>query len=166
MMSAFRGRAWCFGDRVNTDDMYPATVMSLPIEAAARHMFDSSRPGWPELVRPGDVVVGGSAFGIGSSRPVALLFRALGVSCVLADGFNSLFERNCINYGLAVLAVPGVSAAVIEGETVDIDLENAVVTTADGRVRLQGRRYPDLVLQIIREGGLVKRLRNQGLLKT
>ena len=31
--------------------------------------------GWPDDVRPGDIVVAGRNFGIGSSRPVATLFR-------------------------------------------------------------------------------------------
>lgn len=158
-----RGRAWVFGDRMNTDDMYPASVMSLPVEQAAKAVFSSSRPGWSEQVRPGDVVVGGSAFGIGSSRPVALLLQALGVACVVADGFNSLFERNCVNYGLPVLGVPGVTAAVREGDEITVDVEAATVTTADGTV-LRGRPYPELVLRIVRRGGLVAQLTQDGLI--
>ena len=29
------GRAWVFGDDVNTDDMYPGFAMRLPIDEAA-----------------------------------------------------------------------------------------------------------------------------------
>lgn len=87
------GRAWVFGDEINTDDMYPGFAMKLPVPEAARHMFDATRPDWPQLVRPGDIVVGGRNFGLGSSRPVALLFQELGVRCLLAEEFNSLFLR-------------------------------------------------------------------------
>lgn len=163
-MSPISGRVWLFGDRMNTDEMYPASAMSLPIDRAARQMFASSRPGWTDLVRPGDIVVGGTGFGIGSSRPVALLLSALGVACVVADGFNSLFERNCINYGLPVLAVPGVSRLLHEGDVAVVDIEAATVTAPDGTV-LPGRRYPELVLQIVRRGGLVRQLREDGLIE-
>lgn len=163
--SAIRGRAWVFGDRINTDDMYPASVMSLPVEEAAQQMFRSSRPGWPALVEPGDVVIGGTSFGIGSSRPVPLLFKALGVAVVVAETFNSLFERNCINYGLPVLAVPGVTSTFREGDLVTVDLERATIGGADGAPVLQGRAYPELVLQIIRRGGLVQQLQEDGLVR-
>jgi 3-isopropylmalate/(R)-2-methylmalate dehydratase small subunit len=164
-MLIMTGRAWCFGDRVDTDDMYPGSVMALPVEQAARHMFASSRPGWPDLVEPGDIVVGGRGFGIGSSRPVALLLAELGVACVVADGLNSLFERNCVNYGLPVLAAPGVRAAVREGDRITVDVERAVVTTSDGTL-IAGRPYPELVLRIMRRGGLVRQLREDGLIES
>lgn len=159
-----RGRVWTFGDGVNTDEMYPGFAMRLPPEEAARHMFDATRPDWPGLVERGDVLIGGRGFGIGSARPVAVLLRALGVSCVLAEEFPSLFLRNCINHGLPVLAVPGVAGAFEEGQEAEIDIEEARVLNVQTGVTLMGRPYPELVLDLLRHGGIEARLRSQGYL--
>jgi 3-isopropylmalate/(R)-2-methylmalate dehydratase small subunit len=159
-----RGRTWVFGDGVNTDEMYPGFAMRLSHEEAARHMFNATRPDWPELVRPGDVLVGGRRFGLGSARPVPVLLKILGISCVLADEFTSLFLRNCINHGLPVLAVPGVSAAFAEGQHAEVDIEQARVVNVETGQELTGRRYPDLVLDLLRHGGVVPDLVRRGLI--
>src|SRR5699024_5024744 len=98
-----KGRAWRFGDTSTTDELYPRFALRLPVEEASWRMFHSVRPGWPEQVTPGDIVVAGRNFGLGSSRAVPLLFQHLGVSCLVAEYFNSLFLRNCINYGLPAI---------------------------------------------------------------
>ena len=50
-------------------------------------------------------MVAGKNFGVGSSRPVAALFRT-SASGPIAEEFNSLFFRNAINAGLPALTVP------------------------------------------------------------
>jgi 3-isopropylmalate/(R)-2-methylmalate dehydratase small subunit len=159
-----RGRVWIFGDDVNTDEMYPGFAMKLPVEEAARHMFDATRPEWPGLVGPGDVLVGGRRFGLGSARPVPLLLRTLGVECVLAEEFTSLFLRNCVNHGLPALAVPGVSAAFEEGDVAEIDIEEASVLNTRTGTRLTGTPYPEFVLDLLRGGGVEADLRARGFL--
>jgi 3-isopropylmalate/(R)-2-methylmalate dehydratase small subunit len=159
------GRAWVFGDDVNTDDMYPGFAMRLPLDEAARHMFDASRPGWPELVHPGDIVVAGRDLGLGSSRPVPLLFRELGVAALVSDQFNSLFFRNCVNYGLPPVTVPGITERVAEGDVLDLDLEaSRLVNTATGATETL-TPLPGFLLDILRAGGLFPRLEADGYLR-
>ncbi|MDV3130220.1 3-isopropylmalate dehydratase [Mycobacterium sp. 21AC1] len=160
------GRSWVFGDQVTTDEMFPGYAMRLPIAEAAHEMFNASRPGWPELVQSGDIVVGGTNFGLGSSRPVALLFRELGVSCLVAESFNSLFLRNCINYGLPLLVVPGVSSAVTEGDELTVDVVNATFKNrSTGAVLTESKPYPEFLIEILRRGGLLRRLEEDGYLR-
>ncbi|MGV9797580.1 LeuD/DmdB family oxidoreductase small subunit [Mycobacterium sp. NPDC003449] len=160
------GRCWVFGDTVTTDDMFPGYAMRLPVAEAAREMFNASRTDWPGMVRAGDIVVGGANFGLGSSRPVALLFRELGVSCLVAESFNSLFLRNCINYGLPILAVPGISSAVTEGDQLTVDIVNATVTNdSTGADPLGSNPYPEFLIEILRRGGLLRRLEEDGYLR-
>ncbi|HWV25613.1 MAG TPA: 3-isopropylmalate dehydratase, partial [Aeromicrobium sp.] len=159
------GRSWTFGDEVTTDDMFPGYAMRLPIPQAAHEMFDASRKGWPEMVRAGDIVVGGANFGLGSSRPVALLFRELGVACLLAESFNSLFLRNCINYGLPILAVPGISSAVTEGDELSVDIVNATVRNNSTGAVLTSKPYPQFLVEILQRGGLLQRLEEDGYLR-
>ena len=77
---AVTGKVWVFGDNLNTDDMYPAFAMRMDPPEAAKHVFYEVRPGWTDEVRPGDIVLAGRNFGVGSSRPVAALFNELGVA--------------------------------------------------------------------------------------
>ncbi len=157
------GRAWVFGDSIDTDAMYPGFAMKLPVPEAARHVFYDLRPGWTEQVRPGDIVVAGKNFGIGSSRPVAALMRQLGVTALVAEEFNSLFLRNSINNGLPALTVPGVRGLVQEGDQVTVHL-------AEGWLEAGGRRVtvpplPRMVLDILDAGGLIARLTADGYLR-
>ena len=156
------GRAWVFGDSIDTDAMYPGFAMKLPVPEAARHVFYDLRPGWVDEVRPGDIVVAGRNFGIGSSRPVAALLRQLGVAALVAEEFNSLFLRNAINNGLPAMTVPGVRDLVSEGDEITINC-------ADGWLAVGGRRIeaaplPRMVLDILDAGGLLPRLAADGYL--
>jgi 3-isopropylmalate/(R)-2-methylmalate dehydratase small subunit len=158
------GRAWVFGESVDTDNMYPGFAMKLPIEEAARHVFYDVRPGWSEEVEPGDIVVAGRNFGIGSSRPVAQLFKQLGVAALVAEEFNSLFFRNSINFGLPAVTIPGVTATIRDGEPVRLDVAAASIEgVADGRT-LEGIKLPDFVLDILAQGGLMAKLAGDGYL--
>jgi len=95
------GRAWVFGDNVDTDVLAPGQYMKLGIEEIARHCLESVDPAFAGSVQAGDVVVGRRNFGTGSSReqaPQAL--KQLGVAALVAESFAGLFYRNAINLGL------------------------------------------------------------------
>jgi len=70
MNTVISGRVWLFGDSINTDAMYPAFAMKLDIPEASKHVFYELRPGWTDQVEPGDILIAGKNFGVGSSRPV------------------------------------------------------------------------------------------------
>ena len=156
------GRAWVFGDSIDTDAMYPGFAMKLPVPEAARHVFYDLRPGWTDEVWPGDIVVAGRNFGIGSSRPVAALMRHLGVTALVAEEFNSLFLRNAINNGLPALTVPGVRDLVRESDEITIQLASGWLTVDDRRI--QAAPLPRMVLDILDAGGLLPRLVADGYL--
>jgi len=157
-----QGTAWLFGDSVDTDNMYPGFAMKLPVEEAAKHVFYDLRPGWSEEVQPGDIVVAGSNFGIGSSRPVAALFRQLGVAALVADEFNSLFLRNSINFGLPAITIPGVSSLLHDRDRVRLDIRRASLQRIGDGARLSGTPLPDFVLDILARGGLMAKLAADG----
>lgn len=157
-----RGKAWVFGDSINTDAMYPGFAMKMEIPEAARHIFYDLRPGWTHQVAPGDIVVAGKNFGVGSSRPVATLMRHLGVAAVVAEDFNSLFLRNAINNGLPALTVPGVREVVAEGDEITIHLSEGWLQ--NGQHRINVPPLPEMVLSILDSGGLIPRLIADGYL--
>ncbi|OBG93476.1 3-isopropylmalate dehydratase [Mycobacterium sp. E3251] len=164
MTVQFRGKVWLFGDNLNTDAMYPAFAMKMDPSEAARHIFYEVRPGWTDEVSPGDIVVAGKNFGLGSSRPVAALFVELGVAGLVAEEFNSLFFRNAVNAGLPAMTVPDATSVFHEGDTATFDLTGGTwrndTTGASGRVP----KLPGLILDIIESGGVLPRLVEQGYL--
>ncbi len=164
MTVAFSGKVWMFGDNLNTDAMYPAFAMKMDPPEAARHIFYEVRPGWTDQVSPGDIVLAGKNFGLGSSRPVASLFGELGVAGLVAEEFNSLFFRNAVNAGLPAMTLPGATALFTEGDTGTFDLTAGTwrndSTGAGGTVPT----LPALILDIIESGGVMPRLASQGYL--
>ena len=86
--------------------------MKMDPAEAAKHIFYEVRPGWTDEVSPGDIVLAGKNFGLGSSRPVASLFTELGVAGLVAEEFNSLFFRNAVNAGLPAMTVPDATSRV------------------------------------------------------
>lgn len=164
MGKPIKGKVWKFGDSMNTDDMYPSVALSMSIKDASAYAFSSSRPGWTSEVGRGDIVLAGRDFGVGSSRPVPLLFRQLGISAVLAESITSLFFRNCVNYGLRVLAIEGLHAAFEEGQIAEVDIENGLVRNLDTDMEFAGARYPPMLLALIESGGVLNRLRSGGYL--
>ena len=67
------GRVWKFGDDVNTDLIFPNRAFREPLAAQHRFVFSANRPGWIDAVQPGDLIVAGQNFGMGSGRPVGRL---------------------------------------------------------------------------------------------
>jgi 3-isopropylmalate/(R)-2-methylmalate dehydratase small subunit len=164
MTLSFRGKAWVFGDSLNTDAMYPAFAMKMEPQEAAKHIFYEIRPGWTDEVSQGDIVVAGKNFGLGSSRPVAALFVELGVAGLVAEEFNSLFFRNAVNSGLPAMTVPDATSVFHECDTGTFDLRDGSwrndTTGASGTVPV----LPDLILDIIESGGILPQLMEQGYL--
>ncbi|WP_433734535.1 3-isopropylmalate dehydratase [Nocardia sp. CA-129566] len=158
------GRVWVFGDNLNTDAMYPAFAMKMDPSEAAKHIFYEVRPGWTDQVSAGDIVVAGKNFGIGSSRPVAALFRELGVAGLVAEEFNSLFFRNAVNAGLPAMTVPDATSLFGDGDTGTFDLTEGIWCNETSSESGTVPRLPDLILEIVSGGGVLPRLVEQGYL--
>lgn len=158
------GRAWVFGDGISTDLLYPQDAYGLPIAEAAQMVCRANRPEWIELVRPGDIIVGGRNFGIGSARPVAGLLRHLGVVACVAESVTSLFQRNGINFAVPAIACPGILEIVQEGQTIAVDLAAGRVENRDSGASRVSQSLPPLLLDIVSQGGLLASLRDRGLI--
>ena len=164
MNTSVTGRVWVFGDSVNTDAMYPAFAMKLDIPEASKHVFYEIRPGWTDLVEPGDIIIAGTNFGVGSSRPVAALFRHLGIAALIAEDFNSLFFRNAINTGLPALTAPGVTGVFRDGDVGSFDISTGAYRNETTGTTGDARSLPPLILEILSSGGVLARLAEQGYL--
>lgn len=152
------GRAWVFGDDVDTDVIIPGKYLrTKDLRELAEHVMEGLDPSFSSKVQPGDVIVAGKNFGCGSSREQApLALKLAGISCIVARSFARIFYRNAINIGL-----PLIEADVMcePGEVVEVDLSRGRVI-AGGR-EYTGRKLPDFLMEILNDGGLVAHRRKQ-----
>jgi 3-isopropylmalate/(R)-2-methylmalate dehydratase small subunit len=158
-----KGKAVKFGDNVDTDVILPGPylVHTDPNELA-KHAMEGLDPKFAEKAADGVIVVGGKNFGCGSSReqaPIALKYA--GVKCVLAESFARIFYRNSITIGLPVLACPGVSGRVEEGDMLAVDLQSGKVEDRTNGSVLEATRLPEFIMEILDDGGLIEHLKRR-----
>jgi 3-isopropylmalate/(R)-2-methylmalate dehydratase small subunit len=163
VQTSFRGKAWVFGDSIDTDMITPGKYLAiLDPKGLAEHVLEGADPQFAKKVQPGDLLIAGENFGCGSSRehaPVAI--KGAGIPVVLAESFARIFYRNAINIGLPVLEVPGVRKATQEGDALEVDLTKGQVrNTRTGQV-LQGAALSDKAVEILEAGGLVNIVRRK-----
>ncbi len=152
------GRAWIFGDDVDTDAIAPGAWMKGSIDALAAHCLEIHAPEFARTVNPGDILVAGRNFGAGSSReqaPQAL--KHLGIAAVIAESFAGLFYRNAINLGLPVL-VCAQAKRIAAGARVRVDAEGGRLHDESSGKRFDCEPIPPHLMRIIRDGGLLNHL--------
>jgi len=153
----FPGRAWTYGDNVNTDQLFPGkyTYTATGREEIAAHALEDLDPGFAAAVRPGDLVFGGRNFGCGSSREQAVTcMKYKGVGALVAVSFARIFYRNAINQGLPAIVCPEAVAAARPGDPVRVDLAAGTVTLPSGTFSFPA--FPPNVRAILDAGGLVE----------
>jgi 3-isopropylmalate/(R)-2-methylmalate dehydratase small subunit len=156
--AAVTHRVWKLGADIDTDVLAPGHAMKHGIDKIASHCLESVRPEFVKQVRPGDVIVAGANFGIGSSREqAASVLVKLGVAAVIAPSFSGLYFRNAFNVGLLLLTCPE-AALLQEGEQLVLDTSNLVVITGTGK-HLVCDPIPEFLLSMVRSGGLMNQLR-------
>ncbi|GAB4188230.1 MAG: 3-isopropylmalate dehydratase small subunit [Thalassobaculales bacterium] len=155
------GRAWVFGDNIDTDVLAPGIYMKGPIETMARHCLESVDPAFAAGVRPGDIVVGGLNFGLGSSREqAAQVLTVLGVGAVLAASFARIFYRNALNLGLPVLFCPQ-ARSIGAGDRLRVDPAAGRVDNLTRGTSLACDPIPPHLLAMIADGGLLPHLKKR-----
>ena len=79
---------------------------------------------------------------------------------MVAESFARIFYRNAINLGLPALECPGISEAVNEGDSLEIDLTGGKVVNATTGKELEFVPLPEFMVEVLGEGGLVTYIRN------
>lgn len=155
-----KGRAWKFGDDVDTDAIIPARYLhtSEPKELA-NHCMEDADPTFIQKVHPGDTILAGKNFGCGSSRehaPIAI--KAAGVSCVIAKGFARIFYRNAFNMGLPILESPEAVDGSQQGDEMEVDLDKGEIRNLTRAKTFMAHPIPPFMQELIRDGGLMQHI--------
>ena len=160
-----QGRAWKFGDNVDTDLIIPARYLnSSDKDELARNCFADVRPGFVEMISPGDIIVAGNNFGSGSSREHApLVIKGAGISVVIAQSFARIFYRNAFNIGLPIVESKEAPLSMREGNEVSVDLATGEIVIVDTGERFLAKPVPGFLREIVNAGGLVHYIKKKGL---
>ena len=163
MQSTLKGRAFKFGDAISTDliiaGKYAHLRSNLP--ELAKHVMEDASPNFVKQVQPGDFIVGGSNFGLGSSREHApLVIKMAGVGAVLAKSFARIFFRNAINQGLPLLICD--TDKVSDGDWLEVSLEEGIITNLTKNEKYSFTRISPVMLSILNEGGLIPYINKHG----
>lgn len=166
MEKTLRGRAWKFGDNISTDHIAPGRYFHLrsQLDELAKHVLEDADPEFASKMAPGDFVVGGSNFGLGSSREHApTIIKIAGVSAVIAKSFARIFFRNCINVGLPVVWLD--TESIETGDQLEVDLEKGILLNLTKGTSQEFPALPPVMTQILEDGGLAEHVRKNGDLK-
>ena len=156
------GKAWKYGDNVNTDGLFPGKYTYTVTGRAeiARYALEDLDPSFAANVQPGDVIVGGRNFGCGSSREqAATCLVYTGVGAVIAASFSRIFYRNALNNGLLAIVCPGAAAAIRPGDPVTVDPDRHIITCPAGEFAFPP--FSPSIMGIVRAGGLVAYVKEQ-----
>jgi 3-isopropylmalate/(R)-2-methylmalate dehydratase small subunit len=161
-----KGRAFKFGNDISTDliiaGKYAHLRSNLP--ELAKHAMEDANPDFVKLVKPGDFIVAGSNFGLGSSREHApLVIKMAGVSAILAKSFARIFFRNAINQGLPALICP--TDGITDGDNLEISLDDGIIRNVTKNETYSFTKIPPAMLSILNEGGLIPYINKHGDLK-
>lgn len=164
MNTIIKGKVWKFGDNVDTDVIIPFKYKAETLDPRelAKHVMEGIDPNFAKKVRPGDLMVAGKNFGCGSSREQApLAIKAAGIAAVIAESFARIFFRNAINIGLPAIEVKGIAEKTDEGDILEVDLSQGIVRNLTKNIVFKAVPLPAMIMEILKEGGLINYLKKQ-----
>lgn len=161
-----KGNAFIFGDNIDTDQILPGFAMSYPKERLHEAALTGSAiSNFPQLVKEGDIIIGGLNFGCGSSReqaPVAL--KDSKVSVIVAKNFAMIFRKNSINIGLPVMTcdeIDNIKKDYKENDEFFIDIENAILKNETQNIVYNLNPMSKSAFEIIASGGLMEKVKKR-----
>jgi 3-isopropylmalate/(R)-2-methylmalate dehydratase small subunit len=161
--AVLKGKAFKFGDSISTDHIIPGryTHLRSNLPELAKHAMEDADPTFVGKVKPGDFIVAGKNFGLGSSREhAALVIKMAGVSAILAKSVARIFFRNAINQGLPTLICD--TDKIDAGDKLEVNLTRGTINDLTKGVQLTFGKIPEVMLDILNEGGLVPYIAKHG----
>lgn len=156
-----QGKVFKYGDNVDTDVIIPARYLNTQDAAElAMHCMEDIDENFAINVSAGDIIVGGSNFGCGSSREHApLAIKASGISVVIAKSFARIFYRNSINIGLAIVECD-MADEINAGDIVSVDFDNGIVCNKTQNKQYNVTPFPEFIQNIIKNNGYINYVKN------
>jgi 3-isopropylmalate/(R)-2-methylmalate dehydratase large subunit len=154
------GRIWLIPkDDIDTDMIFHNRHLTITdTREMGQHTF-GNLPGWEHFCKnaqPGDIVVTGSNFGAGSSRQQAVdCFKSLKTGLLIARSFGAIYFRNAVNAGFPVMVADLLDSGLQDGDHLRVNLATGEIEIQETGVKVQGRPFPPVQIEIYRKGGLL-----------
>ena len=155
-----RGRVWYIPrDNIDTDMIYHNRYLQITeIDEMGQYTFDNLE-GYEDLagrIKPGDIVLAGKNFGSGSSRQQAVdCFASLGVQCLVAESFGSIYERNAINAAFPILSSSRISELNVEdGDEFYVNFSTGEIRNNTRDISVTSAPFSDVQMEIFQKNGL------------
>ena len=157
------GTAWCYGDNINTDLIYPGRYLSITTPSEmAKHALEGLDIEFSKKVQKGDVLVAGSNFGSGSSREqAAMCLKHTGLGAIVAVSFARIFYRNIINQGVPAIISQVAVKIVRSGDSIELDFTTCQLKNLTTGDTCTFEPIPEFLQDIIKAGGYIQYLRKR-----
>ncbi len=158
-----QGRVWIINqDDIDTDMIFHNRYLTITkIEEMGQYAFDNLKgyEHFAQEAQEGDIILSGKNFGAGSSRQQAVdCFTALGVSCLLAESFGAIYERNAINAAMPILTYTPEQIASLELEDkniISVNFLTGEITNVTKNKTSKINPFFDVQNEIYQKGGLL-----------
>ena len=157
------GKVWFIEkDDIDTDMIFHNRYLTITdIKEMGQYSFDNLKgyEDFAKRAKPTDIVVTTKNFGAGSSRQQAVdCFKSLGISCIIAESFGAIYERNAINAAMPIMTYkPGQmqELGLKDGDIISVNFETGeVVNKTSGKTVKINPFYP-VQLEIYQNDGLL-----------
>jgi len=154
------GRIWLIPkDNIDTDMIFHNRHLTITDAREMGQFAFGNLPGWEHFsknAQPGDVIVTGMNFGAGSSRQQAVdCFKSLRIGLLIARSFGAIYFRNAVNAGLPVMVEDLLDSGLKDGDHLRVNLATGEIEIQETGVKVQGRPFPPVQLEIYQKGGLL-----------
>jgi 3-isopropylmalate/(R)-2-methylmalate dehydratase large subunit len=157
------GKVWIIKkDDIDTDMIYHNRYLTITdIKEMGQYAFDNLKgyENFAKNAKTGDIIITAKNFGAGSSRQQAVdCFISLGISCILAESYGAIYERNAINAALPILTYAPEKIAVVElqdGDTIRVEMAKGKVTNLRNNKTADIDKFTDVQIEIYKNGGLL-----------
>ena len=157
------GRVWVIKkDDIDTDMIFHNRYLTITdIKEMGQYAFDNLKgyEDFAKRAKSGDIIVTTKNFGAGSSRQQAVdCFTSLGVSCIIAESFGAIYERNAINAAMPILTykqeqIEGLNLE--DGDILQVNFETGEITNKTKSKSVKINPFYPVQLEIYQNGGLL-----------
>jgi 3-isopropylmalate dehydratase small subunit len=157
------GHVWIIPkDDIDTDMIFHNRYLTITdINEMGQYTFDNLKgfEDFSKKAKPGDIVITQKNFGAGSSRQQAVdCFLSLGMSCILAESYGAIYERNAINAALPILTYKPdflTEADIQNGDRITIDFASGKLVNLRNQKTAIIDKFYDAQMAIYKNGGLL-----------
>ena len=154
------GRVWYIKeDNIDTDMIFHNRYLAITDMAEmGQYIFDNLEgyENFAKECKAGDIVLVQKNFGSGSSRQQAVDgYKALGISCIIAESYGAIYERNAINAAMPIMSYENLEGLDLEdGNILKVDFESGIIENKTKGTKLQANPFSEVQLEIYKTGGL------------